>query len=88
MLAIIIIHGFLKIEYCYSSNETYSNETLLRQVSFLKLYINLKLYFQMLFQGFTKILVGEMDHLPEIAFYMVGPIEEVAAKAETLAKSS
>lgn len=42
----------------------------------------------MLFQGFTKILVGEMDHLPEIAFYMVGPIEEVAAKAETLAKSS
>lgn len=54
----------------------------------LKLFINFKLYFQMLFQGFTKILVGEMDHLPEIAFYMVGPIEEVAAKAETLAKSS
>lgn len=54
----------------------------------LKPYIIFKPHFQILFQGFTKILVGEMDHLPEIAFYMVGPIEEVAAKAETLAKSS
>lgn len=42
----------------------------------------------MMFQGFTKILGGEMDHLPEVAFYMVGPIEEVALKAETLAKST
>ncbi len=29
---------------------------------------------------------GELDHLPEIAFYMVGPIEEVVAKAERLAE--
>ena len=29
---------------------------------------------------------GEYDHLPEIAFYMVGPIEEVIKKAEGLAK--
>jgi len=32
------------------------------------------------------ILSGEMDHLPEIAFYMVGPIEEVTKKAERLAE--
>lgn len=38
-------------------------------------------------KGFQKILNGDLDHLPEVAFYMVGPIEEVAAKAETLAKS-
>ena len=37
-------------------------------------------------KGFQKILNGELDHLPEVAFYMVGPIEEVVAKAETLAK--
>ena len=37
-------------------------------------------------KGFQKILGGEYDHLPEVAFYMVGPIEEVVAKAETLAK--
>jgi len=28
---------------------------------------------------------GELDHLPEVAFYMVGPIEEVALKADKLA---
>lgn len=37
-------------------------------------------------KGFQKILAGELDHLPEVAFYMVGPIEEVVAKAESLAK--
>ncbi|CAL7933376.1 unnamed protein product [Xylocopa violacea] len=37
-------------------------------------------------KGFKKILGGEYDHLPEVAFYMVGPIEEVVAKAESLAK--
>ncbi|XP_061706081.1 ATP synthase subunit beta, mitochondrial-like [Cydia pomonella] len=39
-------------------------------------------------KGFSKILQGEYDHLPEGAFYMVGPIEEVVAKAETLAKGT
>ena len=29
---------------------------------------------------------GELDHLPEVAFYMVGPIEEVVIKADRLAK--
>merc|ERR1712235_119588 len=38
--------------------------------------------------GFTEILSGEYDHLPEVAFYMVGDITEVVAKAETLAKST
>ena len=28
---------------------------------------------------------GEYDHLPEAAFYMVGDIDEVKAKAERLA---
>ncbi|KAF6212807.1 hypothetical protein GE061_010516 [Apolygus lucorum] len=37
-------------------------------------------------KGFKAILAGEYDHLPEVAFYMVGPIEEVVQKAEMLAK--
>lgn len=39
-------------------------------------------------KGFQKILAGDYDHLPEVAFYMVGPIEEVVQKAEKLAESS
>merc|ERR1712112_50296 len=35
--------------------------------------------------GFKAILAGKYDHLPEVAFYMVGNIDEVAAKAERLA---
>lgn len=31
-------------------------------------------------------ITGELDHLPEVAFYMVGPIEEAVAKAERLAE--
>jgi len=34
--------------------------------------------------GFKAILDGKYDHLPEAAFYMVGPIEEVESKARTL----
>ncbi len=37
-------------------------------------------------EGFQKILNGELDNLPEQAFYLVGPIEEVLEKASTLAK--
>lgn len=33
-----------------------------------------------------KLFAGELDHLPEVAFYMVGPIEDVIAKAEKLAE--
>lgn len=36
--------------------------------------------------GFAKILNGDFDLLPEQAFYLVGGIEEVTQKAETLAK--
>ena len=39
-------------------------------------------------KGFKKILGGEYDHLPEAAFYMVGPIEEVAEKAERIAETT
>jgi len=35
--------------------------------------------------GFNAILNGEYDHLPEVAFYMVGGIEEVVEKADKLA---
>jgi len=35
--------------------------------------------------GFKAILEGKYDHLPETAFYMVGPIEEVIEKANKLA---
>ncbi len=36
--------------------------------------------------GFQKILNGELDSLPEQAFYLVGPIEDVIEKAKTLTK--
>ena len=35
-------------------------------------------------KGFKMILAGELDELPEQAFYMVGSIEEAKAKAEKL----
>jgi len=36
--------------------------------------------------GFKGILAGKYDDLPEMAFYMVGDIEEVVAKADKMAK--
>jgi len=35
--------------------------------------------------GFQEILAGKYDHLPEVAFYMVGNVDEVVAKADRLA---
>ncbi len=35
-------------------------------------------------KGFKMIIEGKVDDLPEQAFYMVGPIEEVMEKAERL----
>ncbi len=35
--------------------------------------------------GFNQILAGELDHLPEQAFYLVGNIDQVKAKAEKIA---
>jgi len=37
-------------------------------------------------EDFEKIVRGECDHLPDQAFYMVGTLEEVYAKANKLAK--
>lgn len=37
-------------------------------------------------KGFKMIVEGKMDEIPEDAFYMVGPIEEVFEKAEVLQK--
>jgi F-type H+-transporting ATPase subunit beta len=37
--------------------------------------------------GFTQILEGQLDALPEVAFYMVGDIEEVKSKAAEIAAS-
>ena len=39
-------------------------------------------------KSFDAICKGEYDHLPEAAFYMVGTIEEVVAKAENMAKEA
>ena len=39
-------------------------------------------------KGFDSICKGEYDHLPESAFYMVGPIEEAVEKAEKLDKET
>ncbi|KAH8343479.1 hypothetical protein KR059_011534 [Drosophila kikkawai] len=38
-------------------------------------------------EGFKRLLNGEYDDIPEIAFYMVGDAEEVLAKATQLASS-
>ncbi len=38
--------------------------------------------------SFKAVVAGEYDHLPEGAFYMVGGIEEVKAKAEKLAAAA
>jgi F-type H+-transporting ATPase subunit beta len=35
-------------------------------------------------KGFKRIIVGDYDHIPEAAFYMVGTIEEVEEKAKAL----
>ena len=39
-------------------------------------------------RSFKAVVEGEYDHLPEAAFYMVGGIEEVVAKAEKLAQEA
>jgi len=39
-------------------------------------------------KGFSGILAGDYDHLPEAAFYMVGTIEDVIEKAKKLAASA
>ncbi len=38
--------------------------------------------------SFKAVVAGEYDHLPEAAFYMVGDIEEVVAKAQRLAAAA
>jgi F-type H+-transporting ATPase subunit beta len=38
--------------------------------------------------SFKAVVNGEYDHLPEAAFYMVGDIEEVKAKAAKLAAAA
>ncbi len=38
--------------------------------------------------GFKRLCAGEFDHFPEAAFYMVGDIDMVAAKAEALAREA
>ena len=39
-------------------------------------------------KGFQGICVGDYDHLPEAAFYMVGTIEEAVAKGQKLAEKA
>ncbi len=39
-------------------------------------------------QSFERVISGEFDHLPEQAFYMVGGIDEVVARAEELEASA
>jgi F-type H+-transporting ATPase subunit beta len=36
-------------------------------------------------RGFKGLIAGEYDHLPEQAFFMVGPIEDAIAKAQKMA---
>ncbi|MBL3676851.1 MAG: F0F1 ATP synthase subunit beta [Alphaproteobacteria bacterium] len=39
-------------------------------------------------KGFKAIVDGSMDHLPEAAFYMVGTLDEVMQKADTMAQEA
>lgn len=50
-------------------------ESILRGKSFLLYFFNLSFRF-----------LGELDHIPEVAFYMQGAIDDVHKKAEELAK--
>lgn len=50
------------------------------------MYILQKVYLSTSYQWIFFFRVGEYDHLPEQAFYMVGPIEEAVAKADKLAE--
>jgi F-type H+-transporting ATPase subunit beta len=34
--------------------------------------------------GFREVIAGNLDHIPEQAFYMVGNLDEVLEKAEAL----
>ena len=34
--------------------------------------------------GFREVIAGNLDHIPEQAFYMVGNLDEVLEKAETM----
>jgi F-type H+-transporting ATPase subunit beta len=34
--------------------------------------------------GFKEVIAGNMDHIPEQAFYMVGNLDEVAQKADAM----
>ena len=36
-------------------------------------------------EGFKRLLNGDMDDVPEVAFYMVGDIDEAIVKAKDLA---
>ena len=38
--------------------------------------------------SFKAVVAGEYDHLPEAAFYMVGGIDDVKAKAQRLAAAA
>jgi F-type H+-transporting ATPase subunit beta len=38
--------------------------------------------------SFKRIAAGEFDHLPEQAFYMVGPLAEVEEKAQRILKEN
>jgi len=38
--------------------------------------------------SFKRVVAGEFDHLPEAAFYMVGGINDVIAKAEKMAAAA
>ena len=39
-------------------------------------------------KGFNMIMDGELDHLPEAAFNLVGPIEDAISKGERLIKEA
>lgn len=39
-------------------------------------------------RGFKEIIEGKYDDIPEQAFYMVGTIEEVLAKAQKIAAAA
>ncbi|MEL6198469.1 MAG: F0F1 ATP synthase subunit beta, partial [Pseudomonadota bacterium] len=39
-------------------------------------------------EGFKKLCAGEVDHLPEAAFYMVGDLDSAIAKAEKMAEAA
>ena len=65
-------------------NQTISIEEALNEINRARYMLPDRPSLEDTIKGFTMVLDGELDDLPEQSFYLVGNIDEAIAKAETL----